>query len=271
MEKIVALFDDLVDSGNTVVVIEHNLDVMKRADYLIDIGPDGGSDGGEVVFAGTPAEMVRTANTITAQFLRKSLGDVSAVDGLTQPDLQTSRPTDLQPFRPSDLRHPISPSPAPAFPMGLKAIGRVSLKGGETRILVAPEYRKALAGLEGFGAAQVVWWFSGCDNERDRSCLVQEKPYTKGPAELGTFATRAPQRPNPVAVSAVDITRVDAERGIIELTYLDAFEGTPVLDIKPYTPSLDRIEKPVIPEWCRHWPKSTEANDGFDWEAEFNF
>ena len=62
-----------MDRGNTVIVIEHNLDVMKQADWLIDVGPDGGTAGGEVVFTGTPKEMVETAQTITAEYLRKSL------------------------------------------------------------------------------------------------------------------------------------------------------------------------------------------------------
>ena len=71
--KIMALLDSLVDRGNTVIVIEHNLDVMKQADWLIDVGPDGGTAGGEVVFTGTPKEMAEKAQTITAEYLRKSL------------------------------------------------------------------------------------------------------------------------------------------------------------------------------------------------------
>ena len=69
------LFDSLVDKGNTVIIIEHNLDIIKMADYIIDIGPDGGTKGGEVVFTGTPLEMINSANTITAQYLRKSSGN----------------------------------------------------------------------------------------------------------------------------------------------------------------------------------------------------
>ena len=73
VEKVMELLDGLVDRGNTVIVIEHNLDVMKRADWLIDVGPDGGTAGGEVVFAGTPKEMAERAHTITAEYLRRSL------------------------------------------------------------------------------------------------------------------------------------------------------------------------------------------------------
>ena len=73
--KLMEIFNSLVDKGNTVIIIEHNLDVIKKADYIIDIGPDGGNKGGEVVFTGTPLEMVNNSNTITAQYLRKSSGN----------------------------------------------------------------------------------------------------------------------------------------------------------------------------------------------------
>lgn len=72
IQKLLKLFDLIVSRGNTLVVIEHNLDVMKQADWIIDIGPDGGNNGGEVVFTGTPLEMLRTAKTLTAESLRAS-------------------------------------------------------------------------------------------------------------------------------------------------------------------------------------------------------
>ena len=73
IKKVMRLLEELVKRGNTVIVIEHNTDVMKLADYLIDVGPDGGNAGGEVVFTGTPKEMIEQEETITAKYLRKSL------------------------------------------------------------------------------------------------------------------------------------------------------------------------------------------------------
>lgn len=73
IEKVVDILESFVDRGNTVIVIEHNTDVMKLADYIIDIGPDGGTTGGEVVFTGTPKEMIESGQTITSQYLRKAL------------------------------------------------------------------------------------------------------------------------------------------------------------------------------------------------------
>ena len=73
VQTIMELLDSLVERGNTVIVIEHNLDVMKQADYLIDVGPDGGTAGGQIVFTGTPRDMVLHSDTITAQYLRNAL------------------------------------------------------------------------------------------------------------------------------------------------------------------------------------------------------
>ena len=63
----------LRDEGNTVVVIEHNLDVIKTADWMIDLGPDGGAGGGTIIASGTPEEVARHASSYTAQYLRPLL------------------------------------------------------------------------------------------------------------------------------------------------------------------------------------------------------
>jgi len=63
----------IVDNGDTVIVIEHNLDVIKVADHIIDLGPDGGIDGGEVIATGTPEKIAATKNSYTGEFLKKIL------------------------------------------------------------------------------------------------------------------------------------------------------------------------------------------------------
>jgi excinuclease ABC subunit A len=70
VKKLVELLNRLIDLGNTVVVIEHNLDVIKAADYVIDLGPEGGARGGEVVARGTPEEIALAQNSSTGQYLR---------------------------------------------------------------------------------------------------------------------------------------------------------------------------------------------------------
>ena len=74
MDKLVSVLDKLVDAGNTVVVIEHNLDVIKRGDYIIDLGPEGGIRGGNIVATGTPEEICKCKKSYTGRFLKKMLG-----------------------------------------------------------------------------------------------------------------------------------------------------------------------------------------------------
>jgi excinuclease ABC subunit A len=73
IRKLLAVLGRLVDSGNTVIVIEHNLDVIKTADWVIDLGPDGGSRGGTVIATGTPEQIALTEDSHTGQFLNKIL------------------------------------------------------------------------------------------------------------------------------------------------------------------------------------------------------
>ena len=63
----------LVDKGNTVLVIEHNMDVIKCADYVVDMGPDGGTEGGRIVAEGTPEQIAKSNKSITGRFLRKEI------------------------------------------------------------------------------------------------------------------------------------------------------------------------------------------------------
>ena len=67
------MLNKLVDQGNTVVVIEHNLDVIRSADYLIDLGPEGGAAGGRVVATGTPEEVAANPNSVTGAYLQPLL------------------------------------------------------------------------------------------------------------------------------------------------------------------------------------------------------
>jgi len=73
IELLLRVLDRLKKQGNTIVVIEHNLDVIKTADWIIDLGPEGGSDGGSIVAAGTPEDVAKVSNSFTGQFLEKML------------------------------------------------------------------------------------------------------------------------------------------------------------------------------------------------------
>ena len=79
VHRLVQVLDKLVDAGNTVVIIEHNLDVIKRADHIIDLGPEGGAAGGQIVAQGTPEEVAQVPESYTGQYLKRVLGPGAAI------------------------------------------------------------------------------------------------------------------------------------------------------------------------------------------------
>jgi len=150
-------------------------------------------------------------------------------------------------------------------------IGKISVNENGMFIEVDTKYRPALTALDGFSHLDILWWCSDFDTEEARSILETPKPYQNAPEVMGIFATRSPIRPNPIALTVIEVLHIDYEKGIIRTSYLDAHDGTPVLDIKPYTPSSDRILNPQVPDWCSHWPMSFDESGGFDWSSEFTF
>ena len=73
IQKLLDVLHRLTEAGNTVIVIEHNLDVIKTADWIVDLGPEGGDEGGYIVAQGTPEEVVMVMESYTGQFLRRSV------------------------------------------------------------------------------------------------------------------------------------------------------------------------------------------------------
>jgi excinuclease ABC subunit A len=76
IRKLLQSFDALIERGHTIVVIEHNLDVIKMADYIIDLGPEGGAAGGNLVASGTPEQVAKCNDSYTGRFLKKKLAEV---------------------------------------------------------------------------------------------------------------------------------------------------------------------------------------------------
>lgn len=150
-------------------------------------------------------------------------------------------------------------------------IGKIRNNESGAFIEIDTRYIPAMAALEGFSHINVLWWFSDFDAKEARNTLQTPQPYKKAPATMGIFATRSPVRPNPIALTAVEVIYIDYQNGLIQIAYIDANDATPVLDIKPYTPSLDRVETPCVPKWCCQWPKSLEQSASFAWEDVFNF
>ena len=157
----------------------------------------------------------------------------------------------------------------PAKEYVLSAIGRVESGPQGSVLKIAQKYRPALLGLDGFSHINVLWWSHHLEAPEHRGILEAGHPYVNAPARLGIFATRSPMRPNPVCISTVSLLNVDLENGLVIVAWIDAEDGTPILYIKPYHPSSDRVREVHMPEWCRDWPQWIEDSAEFDWGSVF--
>ena len=116
----------------------------------------------------------------------------------------------------------------------------------ESAIEIFPEFAAGLEGLSDFSHV-IVLFHMHRDDDREPKTLVRRPRGRADMPRLGVFAQRGRMRPNPVGITAVEIVRVEPGRVIVR--GLDAIEGTPVLDLKPYVPPFDRVERPRVPEW----------------------
>lgn len=153
--------------------------------------------------------------------------------------------------------------------MTVSTVGYVRVSHTGFELTIEPQYRAALVGLEGFSHINVIWWSHFLADAHSRSITECEQPYQNAPARLGIFATRSPLRPNPICVSVSPVIHIDAQRGILSVAYIDAEDGTPILDIKPYQPASDRVRDLAVPDWCASWPQWFEDSAEFDWDAIF--
>jgi tRNA (Thr-GGU) A37 N-methylase len=152
----------------------------------------------------------------------------------------------------------------------IKKIGKVNAENGIFSIQLEKEFITGLTNIDGFTHLQVVWWGHLYDSPKHRDSLVIEKPYKTSPDRLGVFGTRSERRPNPILITTINVIKIDKEAGKIYTPYIDAENGTDVLDIKPYH-LMERIKECKVPAWCKHWPKWYEEAGNFDWQNEFNF
>jgi tRNA (adenine37-N6)-methyltransferase len=151
----------------------------------------------------------------------------------------------------------------------MKQIGTIQTENGFS-VQLDKEYAAGLTGLTGFTHV-IVLWYAHKTPEWEKKMLVMQAPYRGGPEKMGVFATRSPVRPNGICASPAQIAGIDVQNGIIRLAWIDAENGTPVLDVKPYHPSEDRILSAGVPQWCASWPKSYEESSSFDWGSVFLF
>lgn len=153
----------------------------------------------------------------------------------------------------------------------ITSIGSVRVEGARHYLSINPEYAAALLELDGFSHINVLWWGHNSDSPKLRMTTEVVNPYIDGPKAVGVFATRSEVRPNPVLVTVASILSIDFSSGIVELPWIDAEDGSPIIDIKPYQPCSDRVEKVCTPQWCASWPQKVEDSARFNWEEVFNF
>lgn len=107
--------------------------------------------------------------------------------------------------------------------------------GKPARLVVDPAYRDGLAGLEATSHLVILSWL----DHSPRNLIVQHPRHAA--SAKGVFALRSPARPNPIGLHVVRVTGFDAAQGVIDLEAIDVLDGTPVVDIKPYIPTIDAI------------------------------
>jgi tRNA-Thr(GGU) m(6)t(6)A37 methyltransferase TsaA len=136
----------------------------------------------------------------------------------------------------------------------LHPVGYIRRTDKGINLEIMDAFRPALKQLDKFSHAMVFWWADKHDNEKSRNIMQTEPPYARGKI-TGVFATRAEYRPNPIAMTTCKLLEVNEEKGIIRVANIDAYEGTPIIDVKAYFPVCDRVRKADIPEWLADWPE----------------
>ncbi len=130
----------------------------------------------------------------------------------------------------------------------LRQIGQVRVSDGKASIVLDKEYQAGLLGLDGWSHVHVLWWFDKNDTPQQRAILQVHPRNDEANPLTGVFATRAPVRPNLIAMSLCKIVAI--KENVIEIDKIDAFDGTPVLDLKPYTPQ-DSARDVKVPAWAK--------------------
>jgi tRNA (adenine37-N6)-methyltransferase len=153
----------------------------------------------------------------------------------------------------------------------VNSIGKVKAKPekGEFSIEIQEKYRPGLKELEKYSHVNVFWWIDKNDNEKSRNVMqTEDLPpfYGEDAPSMGVFATRSEFRPNPIGLTTVQILKIDHKKGIITVPYIDAFDQTPIIDLKPYIMMTDLIKSAKYPDYLIHWPACNE--DAMEWWAK---
>ncbi len=141
------------------------------------------------------------------------------------------------------------PTVSSTHPIKINPIGLVTRQGDTSLVTVRPELAPALDGLSGFSHVWVIYWFHEKDHPEERAILKVHPRRDPANPLTGVFATRSPARPNLIGLTACRI--VSVKGNVLKVEGLDAREGSPVLDLKPYIPRSDSLPKAQVPWWVK--------------------
>ena len=133
-------------------------------------------------------------------------------------------------------------------------IGYIKRGPKNMNLEILEPFRTGLKQLDHFSHVMVFWWADKHDNEKSRSIMQTNPPYAADKV-TGVFACRSEYRPNPVAMTTCRILGVDEKKGIVQVADIDAYDGTPIVDLKGYFPVCERVKDAAIPEWLSEWPE----------------
>ena len=136
----------------------------------------------------------------------------------------------------------------------IRPIGVVRRTDQEIMVEIDTPFRPAMKQLDHFSHLMVFWWADRHDNQQSRQILQCRPPYASDKL-TGVFACRSEYRPNPIAMTVCEILAVDVSQGVIRIKDIDAYDGTPVIDLKAYFPVCDRVQTAHIPAWLSDWPE----------------
>ncbi len=131
----------------------------------------------------------------------------------------------------------------------IRPIGHVEKKDNEIYLVINSDIWDATLHVDLFSHLIVLWWIHERDTAEDRSTLFGNPPRNKGDEPSGAFSCRTPLRPNPIGHTIVKLLEVDAKNHRLRIDHMDANHDSPIVDIKPYRPSSDKVDDARIAPW----------------------
>lgn len=123
-----------------------------------------------------------------------------------------------------------------------------------SRIKIYPEFCEGIEGLKSYSHLIVLYWFHQRDSSEERKVLKVVPRRHPGAPEVGVFSSRSPSRPNPIGLCVAELQ--DIKGCVLIVNGLDAIEGSPIIDIKPYLPKADSVPDAKTPEWALRGPET---------------